>query len=458
MATLRPWVLVGVVLFLGAAVVSAAPTPAPDLAKLKSQLALAAEKDDKLAEIEILRRILDADPQDTKSHQALIDLWLVIEDYDMAQATVDAWANAPAGTVALTHAAVLRYRDEDIPAAIKVLRDYLAKSPKDVDAWKALVSCLLTTHDAAAQVDALNALIALIALQPSPDAYMERANAKLQLRDYTGAMADARAAQKMDPDASTVKQNMPTFERMEEALKAIAPLDAALTKDPKDVSALLARAWWFRYGGMNDRSLTDAQAALTILPDSIMARIAAARAQYLLNQLKAEDALRDLAIDVNKAHSLEAAQAIVMDDLALAKNPKDAKALRDRAYALNDAQQFLLAKRDAEAALAIDSKFAAAAMEDLYSTEMLGQDPAPIYRRIEGMKPPKDQMSLAAAYLGEYYLRQSSLQLALEFAQKSLDLKETERALRTKAAVLNRLGRTDEAKAATSRADAIHQQ
>lgn len=455
MANVRPWVLVGVVLFLGAAVASAAPAPTPDLAKLKSQLSLAAEKDDKLAEIEILRRILDADPQDTKSHQALIDLWLDVEDYDMAQATVDAWTGAPAGTVALTHAAVLRYRDEDIPAAIKVLRDYLAKSPNDVDAWKALVSCLLTTHDAAAQVDALNALIAL---EPSPDAYMERANAKLQLRDYTGAMADARAAQKMDPDASTVKQNMPTFERMEEALKAISPLDAALAKDPKDVSALLARAWWFRYGGMNDRSLTDAQAALTILPDSIMARIAAARAQYLLDQLKAEDALRDLSIDVNKAHSLEAAQAIVTDDLALAKNPKDSKALRDRAYALNDAQQFLLAKRDAEAALAIDSKFAAAAMEDLYATEMLGQDPAPIYRRIESMKPPKDQMSLAAAYLGEYYLRQSSLQLALEFAQKSLDLKETERALRTKAAVLNRLGRTDDAKAATSRADAIHQQ
>jgi tetratricopeptide (TPR) repeat protein len=437
------------------AVASAAPASAPDLAKLKSQLALAETEHDKLAQIEILRRILDADPQDTKSHQALIDLWLDIEDYNMAQATVDAWTGAPAGTVALTHAAVLRYRDEDIPAAIKVLRDYLAKSPKDVDAWKALVSCLLTTHDAMVQVDALNALIAL---EPSPVAYMERANAKLQLRDYTGAMADARAAQKMDPDASTVKQNMPMFERMEEALKAIAPFDAALAKNPKDVPALLARAWWFRYGGMNDRSLTDAQAALTILPDSIMARIAAARAQYLLDQLKAEDALRDLSIDVNKAHSLEAAQAIVTDDLALAKNPKDAKALRDRAYALNDAQQFLLAKRDAEAALAIDSQFAAAAMEDLYATEMLGQDPAPVYRRIESMKPPKDQMALAAEYLGEYYLRQSSLQLALEFAQKSLDLQETERALRTKAAVLNRIGRTDEAKAATSRADAIRQQ
>jgi tetratricopeptide (TPR) repeat protein len=455
MATVRPWVFVGVVLFLGAAVVSAAPTPAPDLAKLKSQLSSAAQKDDKLAQIEILRRLLDADPQDAKSHQALIDLWLDIKDYDMAQATVDAWTDAPAGTVALTHAAVLRYRDQDIPAAIKVLRDYLAKSPKDVAAWRALVSCLLTTNDAAAQVDALNALIAL---KRSPNAYMERANAKLQLRDYTGAMADARAAQKMNPDARTVKQNMPAFERMEEALKAIAPLDAALAKDPKDVSALLARAWWFRYGGMNDRSLTDAQAALTILPDSIMARIAAARAQYLLGQLKAEDALRELSIDVNKAHSLEAAQAIVTDDLALSKNPKDAKALRDRAYALNDAQQFLLAKRDAEAALAIDSQFAAAAMEDLYATEMLGQDPAPVYRRIEGMKPPKDQMALAAEYLGEYYLRQSSLPLALEFAQKSLDLQESERALRTKAAVLNRIGRTDEAKAATSRADAIHQQ
>jgi len=451
MATVRPFLFAAVVLFLGAAMISAAP--APDLAKLKSQLNLAGTADDKLAQIEILRRILDADPQDTQSHQALIDLWLDIEDYDMAQAAVDAWTNAPAGTVALTHAAVLRYRDKDIPGAIKVLRDYLAKSPKDVDAWKALVSCLLTTNDAAAQVDALNSLIAL---EPSPGAYIERANAKLQLRDYNGAMTDARAGQKMDPDSSAVKQDMPKFERMEEALKAIAPLDAALAKNPKDIGALLARSWWFRYGGMNDRSLADAQAALTIQPDSIMARIAAARAQYLLDQLKADDALRDLAIDVNKAHSLEAAQAIAAADLALAKNPKDTQALRNRAYALNDAEQYRLAKRDAEAALAIDSHFAAAAMEDLYATEMLGQDPAPIYRQIEGMKPPRDQMSLAAAYLAEYYLRQSSLPLALDFAERSLALQETERALRTKAAVLNRLGRTDEAKAATSRADAIH--
>jgi tetratricopeptide (TPR) repeat protein len=180
--------------------------------------------------------------------------------------------------------------------------------------------------------------------------------------------------------------------------------------------------------------------------------------RYLLDEVKAEDVLRDELIDVRKAHSLDAAQTIAASDLALAKNAKDIEALRKRAFALNDAEQYLLAQRDAEAALTIDPKAVPVALEALYATEMLGQDPAALYRRIEQMQPTKPQLATAASYLADFYLRQSNLPLALEFADRSLALREDIRVLRVKAAALQRLNRNDEAKAAMRRADTLEKQ
>jgi tetratricopeptide (TPR) repeat protein len=451
MAFVRPLLFATGILCLAATPLVATP----DVVKLREQLKLATTDDDTLSRIELLRRILDAEPGDAASHQLLIELWLKIADYDMAEAALKAWPAAPAGFAALARSEILLKRDKDVAGAIRVLREYLAIAPKDTNAWNALADALLTTDDAKGQLEALDALIAL---QPDSKRLIQRAQAKFRLGDYTGAIADAKAAQALSPDSDFVKGNIPQFERLAEALQMLPPLDAAIQKDPKDFAKLLERSWWRRYGGMNTQSLADADAALAVVPDSLMARIARERVRYLLDEVKAEDVLRDELIDVRKAHSLDAAQTIAASDLALAKNAKDIEALRKRAFALNDAEQYLLAQRDAETALTIDPKAVPVALEALYATEMLGQDPAALYRRIEQMQPTKPQLATAASYLADFYLRQSNLPLALEFADRSLALREDIRVLRVKAAALQRLNRNDEAKAAMRRADTLEKQ
>jgi tetratricopeptide (TPR) repeat protein len=451
MAFVRLTQVVAAAFFCAQATLSAAP----DVAKLREQLTLATTDDDTLARIELLRRILDAEPGDAASRRLLVELWLKIADYDMADATLKAWPDAPAGFAAISRAEILQKRDKDVAGAARVLRDYLAASPKDADAWNALADVLLTTDDAKAQLEALDALIAL---QPDAKRLIQRAQAKLLLGDFAGAVADAKASQALSPDSDFVKANLPRFERLAEALQMLPPLDAALQKDPTDFAKLLERCWWRRYGGMNTLALADADAALAIDANSTMARLARERVRYLLDEVKAEDVLRDESIDVKKAHSLEAARTIAAADLALAKNAKDVEALRRRAFALNDAEQYLLAKRDAETALAIAPKAVPVALEALYATELLGQDPAALYRRIEQMQPTKPQLATAAGYLADFYLRQSNLPLALEFANRSLALHEDARILRVKAAALQRLNRTDEARAAMRRADTLEKQ
>jgi tetratricopeptide (TPR) repeat protein len=439
-------------LLVAAAFFCAAGLSAADTTNLRAQLSRAGENEDTLARIELLRRILDADPDDDASHRALIEGWRQIEDYDLAEATLTAWPSAPADLAALTRAEIQRHRDRDVPGAIRTLRAHLAAAPKDVAAHRALASALLTQNDAAAQVAALDALIALA---PDAPSLLQRANAKFRLAAYPDALLDAKAAQALAPDDPAVKNNLPSFERLAEALAALPPLDAALTKNPRDGHRLIERAWWRRYGGILDRSLADANAALVIAPDSVAGKITRARARYLLDQIKAEDALRDELVDVNRPHSLEAILAVADADRALAKNPRDAAQLRARAHALNAAGQSRLALRDAGAAIALAPKDANAALEALYATALLDQDPAPLLRQIEAMRPPGSQLALANAYLADFHLRQTQLPLALEFADRSLRFAETAYALRLKAAALQRLGRPDEASAATRRANAL---
>jgi tetratricopeptide (TPR) repeat protein len=427
-----------------------------DVQTLRAQLVLATDDKDTLSRIELLRRILDADPADATSHRLLIELWLEINDYDLAAATLDAWPEAPADLAALTRASVLRNRDEDVPGAIRVLREFLAKEPTNLPANQALVSALLTTDDLRAQLAALDALLALTPRDVT--GLIQRANVKLKLADYPGALADAGQAQALEPDNDTVKSALPAFERLQEALQTLPPLDAALKKNPQDLAKLVERAWWLRYGSILDRSLADANAALAVDPDSLAAKITRARALYLLGKLKAEDSLKDESIDATKANAVEDTIAIAAADLALAKNSNDAAQLTARAHALNATEQFLLAQRDAEAAMALQpavDQATAAGLEDLYATTMLGQDPAAIFRRIEALKPPKPMLALANAHLADLYFRQAKLPLALEFADRALALDETIPVLRVKAATLKRLGRPDDAAIASKRADAL---
>lgn len=443
-------------LLLGAAVLAFAGSvaAAPDPAALDAQLAMATEADDLLARIEILRRIVEADPANAAARRQLVELWLAARDYDLAAATLDAWPEAPADLTALTRAAVRRFRDEDPAGAIAILRAHLDGAPRDLAAQRALVAVLLTTNDVPAQITALDALLKL---EPGAQNLLARANARLRAGDYPGALVDARAAQALAPEDATVKADLPTFDRLAEALDALPPLDAAIKANPRDPKALVERAWWRRYGGMNPASLADSDAALAVSPDSLAARVLRARTRYLLGEIKAEEARDADAIDVTKPLALDAILRIQAFDETLARSPKNSAALAERASALNAAEQFLLARRDAGAALALAPENSAAALELLFADTRLGEDPAPALRRLEAMKAPRADLALAYGYVANFSLAQGNLPLALEFSEKSLAARETAWVLKIQSAALMRLGRTEEGNAAMTRANALPQ-
>ena len=85
---------------------------------LPDQLALAEKDEDTHAQIELIRRILDEKPDDDELREQLADLWLSVEDYDMAESTVREWTNAPESVRVSVLAAVLFVRDQKKDEAV----------------------------------------------------------------------------------------------------------------------------------------------------------------------------------------------------------------------------------------------------------------------------------------------------------------------------------------------------
>ena len=109
---------------------------------LRDQLALAGKNEDTHAQIELIRRILDQEPGDGDLREQLADLWMSVEDYDMAEATLREWSDAPEAVRANVLAAVLFERDQKKDEAVAMLEEYLARNPDDLEIMRQLVGYL----------------------------------------------------------------------------------------------------------------------------------------------------------------------------------------------------------------------------------------------------------------------------------------------------------------------------
>src|SRR5882724_9679154 len=109
---------------------------------LRDQLALAEKDEDTHAQIELIRRILDEKPDDDELRGRLADLWLSVEDYDMAESTVREWTDAPESVSVRVFVTVLFVRDQKKQEAVGSLEGYLVGHPDDLEITRQLAGYL----------------------------------------------------------------------------------------------------------------------------------------------------------------------------------------------------------------------------------------------------------------------------------------------------------------------------
>jgi tetratricopeptide (TPR) repeat protein len=453
---------IAVLILLGGSVFAAAE--APELRQLRSQLNAAQGANDKPAIIELTRRIVSIAPNDSETWDTLAQAQLENEDLDGLERTLEAWQKA----------------FKRAPAAIEDFRGGLCFKRKDYQCaeqhWLAFIASKPPRADVAIDYDNLAELCAeqarwadhaayrtkAIAAQDTATRRVLRAVALLRLHKWDAAYADMAKANKMDATNPQVKEWLPEFERLQKFLPRIKALDAQIAKsqnNPAVAGLLLERARSLVLAGRPLLAIDDAERAFKLQPGSMRARIqlgealldsgnpeGAAKLEIDRYLRREEDRLAAASPSRGGHVSDEALQELGKLDALLLANQKDADALVARAKILRELRQFTLALADANAALAINDKSAAAhfeAAQDLNGLDR--QKEALSHARIATELDPRD--SNMWFFRGVLERQRADFAGAVASQTRSIEISESLVALSEREQCERRIGKTPEADA-----------
>ena len=448
-ASVRVTILVlGVLVSAGAMPYSAGA----DVWGLQKQLAVALKETDKPAIIELSRRIVEADPQDSATWETLARTQFEVADYDRCIATLNNWEKA-----VKPHPAVLNDLRGDVAearkdhrAAEQYWRSYIAARPDAMDGLEKLAD--LCANEKRWR-DALEFRTRALALNETADGWIRRANLYMELRDWDKALDDSDKANALDPSDATLKEWLPKFELLRKFVRRIKVLDAQIAKSPGAAVLWLDRARLFTLANRSDLALTDCRQAMKLGPGMMRATIQTGEA--LLDLGRGEEAAKlnvsyDLARDENKHVSEGALRALGAYDAQVSQNSDKADPLIVRAKALRRLNQYVLALADARAALALDSNSAGAHFEAAHALDALGRT-----------KEAMSQISIATElnsndpviwyYRGLLEAQRADLAAAIQSQTRSLAIRESSVALLEREKCERRTGRIAEADADATR-------
>ncbi len=428
-----------------------AAVEAPQLQQLRDQLKKAQDAEDKPATIELSRRIVAIAPKDSGTWNTLAQTQFESEELDDLERTLDAWQKAfKRPTAAIEDfRAELCFKRKDYQCAEQHWLAFIATKPTRAD--------MATGYDNLAESCAAQARWAdhaayrtkAISAQDTAARRVLRALAFLRLHNWDAAYADMAKANKMDATDSQVKEWLPQFEQLQKFLPQIKPLDAQIAKSPDNVALLLERARIFILAGRPLLAIDDAQRAFKLQPASMRARIELAEA--LLDAGQTEDAAK-LQVDrylrrgEDKSVSDEALRELGTLDARLSANPADADALVARAKISRDLRQFTLALADANAALAINDKSAAAHFEAAQDLDGLDRQKEALLhaRTATELDPHNSNMWF---FRGVLERQRADFGAAVASQTRSIEINESLVALNEREQCERRIGKTTEADA-----------
>ena len=438
-----------------------AATDAPNIQQLRDQLKKAQEAEDKPAIVELSQRIVAIAPNDSSTWDTLAQTQRETDELDGLERTLEAWQKASRKPPAAIEdfRAGLCFKRKDYPCAEKHWLAFIATKPPRADA--------ATTYDNLAEISAEQLRWAdhaayrtkAVAAQDSAARRVLRAVAFLRLRNWDAAYADMAKANKMDATDSQVKEWLPEFERLQKFLPQIKALDVQIAKSPNDVALLLERARVLILAGRPLLAIDDAERAFKLQPASMRARIELAEAFLDAGQAenaaklevdkylrRGEDKLTTASPSEGPHVSEDALRELGRLDDRLSANPKDADALVARAKILRDLRQFTLALADANAALAINDKSAAAHFEAAQDLDGLDrQKEALLHARVATELDPHD--SNMWFFRGVLERQRADFAGAVASQTRSIEISESLGALNEREQCQRRIGKTTEADA-----------
>ena len=199
----------------------------------------------------------------------------------------------------------------------------------------------------------------LLAAEESGPLLMQRALVRRRMHRWTEAMEDQQRARQLAPGDPAVQRGAELWQRLEQVLPEIRPLDARLAVVPEDDQFFADRALLFLRARDPELALEDSEAASRLAPWAVRPRLLRALALIDLDRAEECDGL-----GVEKTLRLENLEAgffntIARLDADIGADRENAELRAARAWHLNEIEQPRLALEDTEAAFGHDEKSAA---------------------------------------------------------------------------------------------------
>jgi tetratricopeptide (TPR) repeat protein len=233
--------------------------------------ALIADEED-LYSAEWTERRLEKNPKNESDWASLVESRLRDRDFARAEKALADWkakVPKPSPNIDRMRGEIAFVRDAMADAVEAWLR-YLKANPKEWETRVRLANAYAQQH---AWKDAIRELSTVIETKPTATAFGQRAACRIRERDWGGAEKDIREANRLDATDSQVRKFFPAFERSREWLPAVQKLDAAIAKEPENLSLVLDRGEWLVGAGFHDAGLDDFQRVLKANPKSLRAQL-----------------------------------------------------------------------------------------------------------------------------------------------------------------------------------------
>jgi tetratricopeptide (TPR) repeat protein len=412
-----------------------------NLPVLRKQQQAAEEASDNAAIVELSRRVVDADPNDSPTWETLATKQLELDDLDRCAATLDAWQAHvhPRPKKVDDIRADLAMARKDYKTAERYWRLYIAADPEATDALEKMAKL---SEYLKHWPEAADWRTRALAQDKTVAGLVARADDYVELRAWDKAFADVNEANAIDPSDATLKGVLPGFELLRKFVPQIKTLDAQITKSPTSPVLWLLRAHLFTLANRPTLALKDSEQSMILAPWMIRARIQAGEA--LLDLGRGDEAAKlgvsyDLKRDKNNHVADEMLRALGVADDMVFKKPGQAEPFVVRAKALRQINQYNLALADAQAAIKLDPGSAAAHFQAAHAQDSLGRlREAIIYAEKATLLSPADAVSWY--YLGLLEAQRANFRAAIQCQSRSLAIRESSVALLEREKCERRIG------------------
>ena len=413
---------------------------------LRKQLHAAEDASDNPAIVELSRRIVEADPNDSEIWQKLATKQLELDDPDRCSATLDAWQAHvhPRPKVIDDLRGDLAMARKDSKSAEQYWRSYIAADPEATNTLEKLAKL---SESAEHWQDAADWRTRALGESQTVRGLIARADDYLELHAWDNAFADINTANAIDPADEAVKDALPRFELLRKFVPQIKSLDARIAKSPTAPLLWLDRARLFTLGNRPNLALKDSKQAMNLAPGTMRARIQTGEALLDLGRVEEAAKLRvsyNLKRDKNNHLPEDALRALGAADDLILKNPGQAEPFVIRAKALRQINQDNLALADAEIAIKLDPGSASAHFQAAHAQDSLGRTREAI-NQVERatLLNPGDPVSWY--YRGLLEAQRANFEAAIQCQSRSLAIRESSVALLEREKCERRIGRIADA-------------